>query len=108
MTWNKVVFAASPEHNYVKDSRTALWRRDDGGLYPLDTIIDQGARPIRSVTEILTDEAVERAADRLYQAEHGEPMAEHHVWCQIEGCTNAEDFRDAARTVLAAAIGVNS
>lgn len=52
--------------------------------------------------QLRTDEAVERVANHLYQDEYGHPMAEHQAWCQIEDCTNTEDFRDSARAAITA------
>lgn len=52
--------------------------------------------------QLRTDEAVEKLADHLYRDEYGHPMAEHHVWCQVEDCTNTEDFRDSARAAITA------
>ena len=62
-----------------------------------------GARWQRSA--LRTDEAVERVAEQLYRDEYQHPMSEHDTWCQIEDCTNAEDFRDQARAAITALIG---
>lgn len=62
-----------------------------------------GAKWMRD--QLRTDEAVERVADHLYQDEYGHPMSEHHTWCQIEDCTNTEDFRGSARTAITSLLG---
>lgn len=58
--------------------------------------------------QLRTDEAVERVAEKLYQGEYQHPMAEHDTWCQVEDCTNAEDYRDQARIVITALLGEGS